>query len=160
MFDFTAHLKRLVERNRLAQARGFVFGTCTGITGLEAMMENFSTQSHFVLSDDITTGETFYQSGAWFHRRTFTVFILARYDFDNEPQRTEALSLCRELSRQLQSHFVLDRSEYQTQDVDFKVEAMPSSEIAQFFGNGLTGLYFMLSIDEPLNLCYDENEWD
>lgn len=160
MFDFHNYLRQIVDKNRLAQAKSFYFSTCTGIDGIEGLLAEFSTQANFVLSDDITTGETFEHSGAWFRRRTFTIFVLSRYDFANEVQRDESLDVCRELSRQLQSRFLRDRWYYLTEQVDLKVDNMPSTEISQFFANGLTGLYFMISIDEPLNLCYNAEEWD
>lgn len=150
----------MVERNKLAQSQDFLFGTCTGIEGLESLLNEFSVQSNFVLSDDITTGETFQSAGAWFKRRTFTVFLFGRYDFGNEEQRQESINRCRELSRQIQSKLLHDRYHYLTMEVDFKVDNMPSTELTEFLGNGLTGLYFMVSIDEPLDLCYNEDEWE
>lgn len=160
MFNFHDYLRNVVAHNRLAKAHGFHFDTCTGIEGVEGILAEFSTQANFVLSDDITSGETFENSGSFFRRRTFTVFVLSRHEFMDEIGRDVSIDICRELSRQLQSRFLRDRWNYLTDSVDLKVANMPSTEIAQFFANGLTGLYFMISIDEPLNLCYDDDEWD
>ena len=32
-------------------------------------------------------------------------------------------------------------------------------ELGQYFINGCTGLYFMVDVSEPTNLCYNEQEW-
>lgn len=159
MFDFHAYLARLVATNRLAQSHRFRSGTCSGIDGIEDVRHHFSTSPAFILSDDITTAETIQHSGGWRKRRTFTVFILHTFRHDDESDRLAKMNLCREMERQLQSRFLHDQPSLENDLTYLRLDAMPSTEIGRYFGNGLTGLYFMVTLEEPTDLCYNPNEW-
>ena len=49
-----------------------------------------------VCLSDICEESTVRHGGAWFKRRVFTVFVLARYDTRREDDYRERLALCRE----------------------------------------------------------------
>lgn len=159
MFDFNAYLHTLSAHNRLALDHHFQSGTCSGIDGMEDLLRHYSTATAFVLSDDVTTGETYEKSGGWFVRRTFTVFLLHRYDYGDESSRAAALNLCRELKRQLQSRLLHERDSLQLKNIYLALDAMPATEIGRFMGDSLTGLYFMVNVDEPQTLCYEPDQW-
>lgn len=159
-FDFNAYMAKLARQNRLAASHGFVACTCTGIDGLQGIMDDWQTAQGFICSDDVTTGETIREGGGWFQRRTFTVFILQRYEYGDENDRQAKLSLCREVLRQMQSRLVRDRDQLGNDLVFLRVEAMPTTEMGQYFASGCTGLYFMVTVDEPVTLIYDGTEWD
>jgi hypothetical protein len=40
------------------------------------------------------------------------------------------------------------------------VDRIPFYEIPGYFINGCAGLYFMITVDIPTDLCYDGSEWD
>ena len=40
------------------------------------------------------------------------------------------------------------------------VSSVYSREMARYSMNGVTGLYFMMNNDEPVDLTYDSNEWE
>lgn len=158
-FDFNDYMARLARQNRLAASHGFHPCTCTGIDGLQGVLDGWQMEKGFICTDDVTTGETVREGGGWFQRRTFTVFILHRYEYGDEEDRLAKLATCREVLRQMQSRLIRDRDQMEASLVYLRVEAMPTTEIGQYFASGCTGLYFMVTIDEPVELIYDGAEW-
>lgn len=160
LFDFHAYLEQVTSKNKLCRREGFRLTTCSGINGLEGLLQQFQQTANFIAIDDITTGSTTNHSGGWFERRTFTVFILMRHRFGDEQDRQDKLMTCRRLKHQLQSRFILDQADLNNELVYLGVDNMPASDMAQYFLNGCTGLYFMVNVDEPVDLSYDAQEWE
>lgn len=158
-FDFNSYIARLVASNKLCAQKGFYPCTCTGIDGLEGVLTNFQKKAAFIVSDEVTTGQTVQHGGAWYQRRTFTVFILQRCIYGDEQDRQQKLSTCREVMRQFQTRFLVDEEDMQSGFIYLDVANMPVTEIGAYFASGCTGLYFMVNIDEPIDLSFDANEW-
>jgi len=159
-FDFNRYVSGLVRSNRLARREGFRFATCSGIGQLQGVMDGLRTAGRFVVADDVCTGETRQQGGAFFQRRTFTLFILSRCRLGDEPDRARQLGLCRELRRQLQSRLLRDSQRLQDELVYLQTSEMPGTELGEHFAGGCTGLYMMVSVDEPVDVSYNVEEWD
>ncbi|MBR0047324.1 MAG: hypothetical protein IJP75_10700 [Bacteroidaceae bacterium] len=159
LFDFHAYMASLVEQNRLAQQLHFKPCTCTGINGLQGVLDGFLSTANFVATDDITPGQTVQHGGGWFQRRTFTVFILMRCAFGDEGDRQQKLAQCRNLMRQFQSRFIMDEAALQSELTYLGVDRMTTTDIGSHFMSGCTGLYFMVNIDEPVDLSYNADEW-
>lgn len=159
MFNFHQYLTDILRENRLAIAHNFMPGTCTGIEGIEDVINHWRTRQAFVLIDDITTGETFRTGGAWYQRRTLTIFILMRHAHLNETQRVERLDTCRSLRRQIQSRIIADAHRWQDTMTIIDLERMPTTDIDHYAAAGCTGCYFMINIDEPINLTLRPDEW-
>ncbi len=159
MFDFIEYIKELITSNKLARQKGFEATTCSGINYLEGMLEQYQTTANFVCTADTCQESTFQQSGGWFKRRVYTVFILARHEYGNMEDYASKLALCRELFRQLQSRFLRDSELLQTCLLYLHTEDIRSNELGATFLNGCTGLYFMLSMDEPTDITYNPEEW-
>ena len=70
------------------------------------------------------------------------------------------MELCRELFRQFQSRMLRDALKFQDEMSQLNLQDIRSRELGGLVLNGCTGLYFMVSMDEPVNLCYDDGEWD
>ena len=159
MFDFISYMERLARENKLAHEQAFTPTTCSGLNYLEGMLEQYQSVANFICTSDVCAESTFMASGGWFKRRVFTVFLIMRYEYGNREDYAAKLSTCRELFRQLQSRFIRD-SETFVQDMNYlNVGDIRSNELGGTFLNSCTGLYFMLSMDEPTELCYDANEW-
>ena len=159
-FDFYAYVARLAEKNKLARRAGFHNCTCSGINHLEGILQKFRTEKAFVCSSDVTEGSTTQRSGGWMKRRIFTVFILHRFKPGYMEDYEEKMELCRELFRQFQSRMLRDALKFQDEMSQLNLQDIRSRELGGLFLNGCTGLYFMVSMDEPVNLCYDDGEWD
>lgn len=158
-FSFHNYLKEVIADNRLAQKEGFRHVTCTGINGLEDVLASFQEYAAMVASDDITSGSTFREGGGYFIQRTFTVFVLHQYDISSEADRAARLDMCRELMRQLQSRLLRDRDRLAEQLVYLNLERMPVTEIGSYFASGCTGLHFMVTLSQPVDISYNGEEW-
>ena len=147
-FDFVSYMGRVVAENRLAQKENFAVTTCSGIEHLEGMLDMYQTGANFVCTSDVCQESLFTSSGGWFKRRVFTVFVLARYAYGDGADYAAKMGLCRELFRQMCARLLY----LNTGDIR-------SNELGGMFLNGCTGLYFMLSMDEPTDLVYNAEEW-
>lgn len=159
-FNFNAYMARLTRQNRLAKAEGFHPCNCSGIAHLEGILQNMRTEKAFVCTSDVAEESTVNRGGGYFKRRVFTVFIIKRFRTGNMASYSEALDTCRELMRQLHSRFIIDEADLQNDLVYLNVGNVKSRELGGQFLDSATGLYFTISMDEPINLVYDKNEWD
>lgn len=161
MFDFHTYLRRLTRANLSARAGGYVAASCSGIESLQGVVDELQSAEGLVLSDDTATGQTVREGGGgWFCRRTFTVFLLRRHTFQDEGARRAAMDEVREIARQFQSRFLKDRDALAAALVFLRVEQMPLTEIPGYFAHGCAGLYFMVTVEEPVSLVYNAAEWD
>ncbi|MDE5784996.1 MAG: hypothetical protein K2H98_00530, partial [Duncaniella sp.] len=100
-FDSEKYFSTLCRDNRMAVEHNFRFCTCSGIESLQGPLERFRTDSAFFCLDDTNDGALFRgRSGGWYKKRTFTVFLLHRYTFNDEADRATWLGVCRDLFRQ------------------------------------------------------------
>lgn len=159
-FDFYTYLSDIAAKNRFAKAHGFYACTCSGINYLEEPLNKFRTKANFICTSDVCDESTYQKSGGYFNRRSVMVFILMRYRQNDETDRRAKMADCRELLRQIQSRLVRDNEKLVLEDLYLNIDVFRSSELGGVFLNGCTGLYFMLSVDEPASLEYDINEWE
>ena len=62
--------------------------------------------------------------------------------------------------RQFHSRFIIDEADMQNELIYLGVANVKSRELGGNFLDSATGLYFTISMDEPINLVYDKSEWD
>ena len=159
LFDFVGYIKGLTQQNRLANNHQFVPCTCSGIGYLEDVLSRLRNERAFVCVSDVCEESITRHGGGWFKRRVFTVFLLSRYNVrDTEDYRTK-MNLCRELFRQFHSRFIVDEHRLQSELTYMAVDEIRSRELGGQFLNGCTGLYFMVALDEPTDLQYNQDEW-
>ncbi len=160
MFDFHSYLRTLTAANRLCASEGYQCASCSGIESLQGAVDKFQKARGLVLSDDTATGKTVREGGGgWFSRRTFTVFVLRRHTFGDEKARAAAMDEARELTRQFQSRFLRDRDRLAESLVFLRCEDMPLTEVSAYFATGFACLYFMATVEEPVSLVYQKDEW-
>ena len=159
LFDFVGYIKGLTQQNRLANNHQFVPCTCSGIGYLEDVLSRLRNERAFVCVSDVCEESITRHGGGWFKRRVFTVFLLSRYNVrDTEDYHTK-MNLCRELFRQFHSRFIVDEHCLQSELTYMAVDEIRSRELGGQFLNGCTGLYFMVALDEPTDLQYNQDEW-
>lgn len=160
LFDFYEYLHTLTNHNRLAKQGRYHFCTCSGIGYLEELLAQMRQYPAFVCLSDVSEDSVRQMGGGWFKRRTFTAFVLKRYDTRSMDAYRTALDEARELFRQLHSRFIRDEADLQNELAYLRTDEVRSRELGGQFLNGCAGLYFMINIDEPIDLCYDAEEWD
>ena len=159
LFDFVGYIKDLTNQNRLANDHQFVPCTCSGIGYLEDVLSRLRNERAFVCVSDVCEESITRHGGGWFKRRVFTVFLLSRYNVrDTEDYHTKMI-LCRELFRQFHSRLIVDEHRLQSELTYMAVDEIRSRELGGQFLNGCTGLYFMVALDEPTDLQYNQDEW-
>lgn len=159
-FDFYSYMAAIATKNRFAIERGFHPCTCSGINYLEEPLQNYRTKANFICTSDVTDGATYQRSGGWFKKRSVMVFILMRYRHGDDSDRRAKMDDCRELLRQIQSRLVRDNERLAAEDLYMNIDVFRDSEIGGVFLNGCTGLYFMLSVEEPTDLQFNPAEWE
>ena len=97
----------------------------------------------------------------YFRKSVYTVFIVAPYRIDDMAEREQQLNLCRTIFRQMHSRLIHDREKMTYDDAleYMQVERIYSNEFPEYLMSGVTGLYFMVENDEPIDLTYDSRQW-
>ncbi len=138
---------------------GFHPCTVSGIEFLQEPLQQFRQKTAFLAVDDTNDATIVQQSGGWFKRRTFTVFLLMRYRMDDMADRRAKLDICREIYRQFVSRMIIDKEDLSNELVYLNTARIMSRELGTYFMSGCTGLYFMTDVLEPIDVMYNEKEW-
>lgn len=160
-FDAIAYFKQLAEENNTCRLYDFVATTCSGPDTVQGVMQQFRRASNFIMVSDTIDSNTHSIGDGFFDRNVYTVWILAGYKHDDMADREDKLNLCRYIFRQFLSRLLYDK-ECQTfgdQLEYLNLMQVYSTELGKYSLNGCTGLYFMLTSDEPVDLQYDESLW-
>lgn len=160
LFDAVGYFRNLCTKNKLARTNMFCPCTCSGIDSLEEVLDAFRRESAFIAVDDTNDGVTERRSGGFFKKRTFTIFVMIRYKLGNMSDRQEKLSLCREIFRQFHTRMIQDKDEMGNDLIYLGTDNIYSRELGEYFISGCTGLYFMVDVAEPIDLVYNNTEWD
>lgn len=160
-FNAYDYFKKLAETNKLAQANNFKACFCSGPEGINDVMQEFRKYANFIMIDDTTSQNTYSKGVTFFDKNVYTVFILASYTFDDMRDREEKLNLCRRIFRQIHSRLIYDKiSMLYGDSLEYlDVSSIYSKELPRYSMNGVTGLYFMLNNDEPVDLTFNADEW-
>ena len=162
IFDALHYFETLAKQNKLCIKNSFKPVFCSGPDSIEGIIQNFQKVANFVCIDD-TTDQNLYSEGvSYFKRRVYTVFILAAYRWDDMEDREEKLNLCRKIFKQFVKRMIWDKTQREDEDDDItflNVEKIYSKEFGRYTMNGVTGLYFMIENEEPIDLTYDSGQW-
>jgi hypothetical protein len=161
MFDAITYFTEMTEKNVLAKKEGFQPVVISGPDNLEGIFEEFRDYDRFVAVSDTNTGNLSSNDGAYgfFKRRAYTVFILSAYEHDNMDDRQQQLELCRQLFLQFVSKIIYDKYSYDEQLMYLDTQSIPNQEIGRYYLSGVTGLFFTVYVQEPVNLEYDADQW-
>lgn len=160
-FDATEYFSALGSRNKLAKANGFHVGVCSGIEGLQDAVAGFQKYKNFFLVDDTTDQRTHSAGNGHLQKNVYTVFIIAAYKFGDMRDRKKAMALCREVFRQVLSKILYDYYYEKYKGIELlDINTVMSRELGRYSLNGGTGMYFMITNDEPINLVYDGGQWE
>lgn len=161
LFDAITYFTEMTQHNRLAQEHGFLPVVFSGTDNLEGLLEEFRDNDRFVAISDTNTGNLSSPDGAYgfSKRRAYTVFILSAYEYNNEQSRQAELELCRTLFLQFVSRIIFDKFQYQEKMMYFDTQSIPNQELGRYYLSGMTGLFFTLYVQEPVDLVFDASQW-
>jgi hypothetical protein len=92
-------------------------------------------------------------------RRQYTLFLIKKFSFGKMDEQGRALDECRQVYRQIMKKLIRDRRLLENEMTYLRLDRIPFYEIPGYFISGCTGLYFMITVDVPTELCYDSSEW-
>ena len=158
-FDGIAYFTSLCQNNVLCQQNDFIPARCSGIGGLEEVLQNFRTNSNFIAIEDATSEQTFTSGNGHFNQRVFTIFIIAGCNNEDMADVAEKADLCKEIKRQFLSRLLIDKRRFGDKLIFMNTDVIKGQELGAMFLNGCTGLYFMVEVSEPVELIYNSTEW-
>lgn len=161
-FDDLQYFVDMAGKNRLVKTSGFYRGFCSGPDGLDQVMNEYRSHANFFLVDDTTSGNTFGAKPGWFDRKVYTVYIVVGYERGNEAEYKQALALARRIFKQVLSRVIRDKASFLFGQslMYMDLDTVYSQEYGRYTFNGATGLFFQLRNNEPLNLVFDQDEWE
>jgi len=159
---FNAHeyFKNICETNKKTKTGNYRFCRITGISHMEEVIQNFQKEKAYFCIDDTEDGNIIEKGGGYFERRQHTVFLLKKYAFNKMDEQHDALNECRQIYRQIVKKLIHDRRLLENEMTYLHVDRIPFYEVPGYFISGCTGLYFMVTVDIPTDLCYDSDEWE
>jgi hypothetical protein len=158
-FDAHNYFREICRTNKLATAGEYVFCRVTGMSGMEEAIQKFKTAKAYCCIDDTEDGTLIQTGGGYMERRQYCLFLLKKYPVGNMDAQHVALDECRRIYRQIVKKLIRDRHRLENEMTYLKLDRIPFYEIPGYFLSGCTGLYFMITVDIPTELCYDNNEW-
>lgn len=160
LFPALDYFSRRAKTNRLAAANGFHPCLCSGPDSIDGIMQGFKRYQNFIMVDDTTSQQTFSNGVGFFRRDVYTVFILAAYRREDMADRELKLNLCRDIFRQFHSRLLYNRDSLGDDRLTFlQLGNIYSTELPRYSYNGVTGLYFMIQNEQPIDISYDSSEW-
>ena len=161
-FDPISYFRSLAQSNKICKNYNFVFDLCSDPDSLQGLISNYKTSSNFVFASDTVDSNTHSHGVGFFDRQVYTVWILAAYRYDDMEDRKVKLEQCRTVYQQFLSRLIKDKEEMTYDDaLEFlDLDKVYKHELGRYSMSGVTGLYFMINSDEPLDLQFDESQWE
>jgi hypothetical protein len=160
-FDPHTYFENICLTNKLMRTGNYRYCRITGPDNMEEAIQKFRKEKAYFCADATEDGQIYQAAGGGFmERRIYTLFILKKIPFENMTQQEEAIQECRQIYRQILRKIIRDRRFMEDNMTYFRNERIPFHEIPGYFLSGCTGIYFMITVDTPVNLCYDTDEWE
>lgn len=157
MFDPIAYFETLTG-DCIITADKYKFAKISSLDNLEEVLSNQKNHTHFVAVDDTENGITQQGAGRGFwERRPYTVFLCATAKFGDMDQRQSRLDELRAVYRAFLSKIIKEKVDNTL--IFFNLDRIPFYEIPGFIANGCVGIYFIISVDNQIDLTYDSNIW-
>jgi hypothetical protein len=159
-FDANSYFEEICRSNKIAAAGEYRFCRVTGISNMEEVIQHFTAAKAYFCIDDTEDGNLLHVENGPVERRQYTVFLLKKFPYGNMEKQHAALNECRQIYRQTVKRLLRDRHRLANEMTYLHMERIPFYEIPGYFISGCTGLYFMITVDIPTELCYDSDEWN
>ncbi|WP_419033310.1 hypothetical protein [Dysgonomonas gadei] len=159
-FDAFDYFSSICNTLKKSKDNGYYPCKVSGLANMEEVINAYQTQRAYFAIDDTNDGHTFKSSGGgYFDRKQYIVFILRKFAQNNMDQQKEFLQECRQIYKSVCKKLIKDKSKLVDNLIYLNTDRIPFYEIEGYGIAGCTGLYFIITVDEPTNLCYDASEW-
>jgi hypothetical protein len=155
MFNPIEYMTTLHSTMKLT-ADKYKFCRVSGVSALEEVLEASRTSKYFMAVDDAQDGMTFRGAGGtYFERRAYTVYILGRAKYGDMDARAEVLAEAQTIFRSILSRIILNKLSIPI----LSAETIRFFEVPPAFAQGCSGIYFIFTVENPINLVYDAEQW-
>lgn len=156
-WDTVSFFRSLVARNKLSKSLSFGFGSCAGLQGFYDALSAASSSPNFISIDDSSDGMIIRRS-TWRVQYVKTVYFSMRHKVGDLNARNFCLSQMREIFRQFMSVLVKERVRLDEDDINIDPN-INFSEIDRDFCTGAACAFFQISVDIPMDVCFNPDEW-
>lgn len=133
------------------------FCKVTGQNYLEGIL-NSPNELKFFAVNDVDEGVTIQKGAGYFNRRQVIVYILQKFDIKNLDDREIKLNETRLIMRKLQAKIIKDSNEI-AELCYLDKKRIPYKELPGYFVFGTCGVYFFLTLDEPVELISNDDDF-
>ena len=157
MFDPITYFQNLNDTCNLTKQK-YLFSRISGMEQLEEILQNRKRNTHFLAVEDSENGTTNQAAarGFW-ERRPYTVFLCSAAKYGDMDQRQQLLAELRQVFRTFLTKIIKDKVDNPL--TFFDTRRIPFFEIPGFIANGCVGIYFIISVDNQIDLSYDPGQW-
>lgn len=157
MWNAIAYFENLAKTLKLTKD-DYHFCKVTGQNYLEGIL-NSPSESKFFAVNDVDEGVTIRgNSGGYLNRRQVIVYILQKFDIKNLDDREIKLNETRLIMRKLQAKIIKDSNNIAEMAFVNKLR-IPYKELPGYFVYGTCGVYFFLTLDEPVELISNDDDF-
>lgn len=158
MWNANTYFSNLTSKLKLTKDK-YKFCRISGLGELEEVLSDRSRGPQIAL-DDSDEGITMQApGGGYFNRRSVVVFILQQYKLKDMADRETKIDEIRRIYNRFLSKIIIDS--YDVAEMKYlQRDRMPYHELPGMFAVGSCGLYFTLTFDEPVDLIYNEQDWE
>lgn len=171
MFDAYTYFEKLRTENKITcppaeTPNRIEYKLCkiTSMQNMEEVLDKFKDAKAYFGVDDTNDGQTMQSANAGYsERRVYVVYLLKKYDIrpaNAMDLQRAALQECRAIYRQICSRLIKDKPVMSNDMVYLHTDRIPYFELPGYMLSGVTGIYFMVTIDQPTDLCYDATQWN
>lgn len=157
MFNATAYFENCNRKLKLTVNGKYKFGRVTGFEYLENILDDIK-QPAFLAVDDTDDGVIVRNGPGYFLKRVITIFVLKRYKIGDQVQRETHLAETRAIRTKLTARLIKD-SNTNPDLMYLDKTRFPYKEVPGYFAAGTCGIYFFVTINEPINLCENKDDW-
>ena len=155
MFNAVSYIETLHGQLN-ATKNDYTFALVSSVSALEELLEKSRRVKKFLAVADSNDGNTFRGAGgAYFERRTYTIFVIQRAQYGDMDARATILAQARSIFRNIVSRIIRDR--YSIPVID--LSRVQFYEVPPSFATGTCGIYFIITVENPVDLTYDESAW-
>lgn len=136
----------------------FRFGRVSGINNLEDVIADMKVKN-WIAVDSSEDGAIVRPSNGFFDRRSIVVFVLMRYNIAKQEDRVARVADCKAIYRKMVAKLLKDSTTIDELTY-LDRSRIPYHEVPGYFATGMTGIYFVVTINEPTALVYDSTDYD
>ena len=147
-----------IHAKLIALKDDYTFCKASSVGNLEDVIAGYKKQHKFFCVLDTFDGSWYKSpSSTYMDKLKYTVFILQPCGYDRLDKRRQILNEIKPIFRSIRSKMIHDNVNGTIYGLN--VGNNPYYEVPAGFATGMAGLYFMFTIDNPVNLAYEPTEW-